>query len=66
MKESYSTFYKSKDIEVRHHFICDSIDSKVVLLEYITPKIQFAYIFTKTLDASRFDFLRKVLGIGSM
>ena len=55
---------KSKHIEIRYHFICDLMEEKVVFLEFIHTKNQYADIFTKPLDGSQFESLRKTIGVG--
>jgi hypothetical protein len=50
-------------IDIRHHFIRDLVEKKVVTLEHVDTEEQLAYIFTKTLDAKQFENLRGKLGI---
>ena len=57
---------RTKHIDIRHHFIRDLVESKIVSLEYIDTKKQLADIFTKALDSKRFESLRKALGVCSM
>ena len=54
---------KTKHIEIRYHFIRDFFERKVVPLEYIPTEHQNADIFTKTLDRSKFESLRQVIGV---
>ncbi|KAL4388940.1 hypothetical protein GQ457_09G010430 [Hibiscus cannabinus] len=54
---------KTKDIEIRHHFIWDHISKNDIVLEYIDTLQQLADIFTKPLDKERFWTLRKDLGL---
>ncbi|KAK2362227.1 hypothetical protein QL285_087305 [Trifolium repens] len=54
---------RTKHIDVRHHFIRDLVEDKVVTLEYVATDNQLADIFTKALDASKFETLRGKLGI---
>ena len=49
----------TKHIDIRHHFICDLVEDKVVSLEYVPTEGQIADILTKPLDVSRFESLRK-------
>ena len=53
----------TKHIEIRHHFIRDLIDEKVVSLEYVPTELQFVDVLTKPLDSLWFEYLRKSLGI---
>ena len=54
---------KTKHIEIRHHFIRDLVERKIVCLEYILTECQNADIFTKPLDRSKFETLRQVIGV---
>ncbi|KAK2410077.1 putative mitochondrial protein [Trifolium repens] len=54
---------KTKHIDIRHHYIRDLVESKIVVLEHIGTKEQIAEIFTKALDAVQFEKLRGKLGI---
>ena len=55
--------FRSKHIDIRHHFICDLVENKVVFLEYVPIEGQNADILTKPLDVSRFESLRKSIGL---
>jgi hypothetical protein len=54
---------RTKHIDIRHHFIRDLVEDKVVILEHVTTKEQLANIFTKALDVKQFERLRSKLGI---
>jgi hypothetical protein len=54
---------KTKHIDIRHHFIRDLVENKVVTLEHVSTKEQVADIFTKALDDVQFEKLRSKLGI---
>ncbi|MCI06929.1 peroxidase 4-like [Trifolium medium] len=54
---------RTKHIDIRHHFIGELVEDKVVNLEHITTEKQLADIFTKPLDAVRFEKLRSSLGV---
>ncbi|RVW92455.1 Copia protein [Vitis vinifera] len=54
---------RTKHIDIRHHFIRDLVEDKVVSLEYVPTEGQIADIFTKPLDVSRFESLRKSIGL---
>ncbi|KAK2358620.1 gag-protease polyprotein [Trifolium repens] len=54
---------RTKHIDIRHHFIKDLVEDKVVTLEHVATENQLADIFTKALDASKFETLRGKLGI---
>ncbi|RVW90629.1 Retrovirus-related Pol polyprotein from transposon RE2 [Vitis vinifera] len=53
---------RTKHIDIRHHFICDLVEDKVVSLEYVPTEGQIANMLTKPLDVSRFESLRKSIG----
>ena len=54
---------RTKHIDIRYHFIRKLVENKTVVIEHVAIKNQLADIFTKALDSSRFDSLRKSLGI---
>ncbi|KAK2375338.1 putative mitochondrial protein [Trifolium repens] len=54
---------KTKHIDIRHHYIRDLVENKIVVLEHVGTKEQIADIFTKALDAVQFENLRGKLGI---
>jgi len=43
-------YNRTKHIDIRHHFIRDLVEDKVVTLEHVTTEEQLANIFTKALD----------------
>ena len=54
---------RTKHIDIRHHFIRDLVEEKVVTLEHVDTEEQLTDIFTKALDAKQFENLRRKLGI---
>ena len=54
---------KTKHIEIRYHFIRDLVERKIMCLQYIPTKRQNADIFTKSLNRSKFETLRQVIGV---
>ena len=54
---------KTKNIEIRYHFIRDLVERKIVVFEYIPTERQNVDIFTKPLDKSKFETLRQVIGV---
>ena len=54
---------RTKHIDIRHHYIRDLVDDKVITLEHAVTEEQVADIFTKALDANQFEKLRGKLGI---
>ena len=55
--------FKTKHIEIRHHFIQDHVAKGDIDLSYVSTKDQLADIFTKPLDEARFRELRNELNI---
>ncbi|CAM8932015.1 unnamed protein product [Rhodiola kirilowii] len=54
---------RTKHIYIRHHFIRELVEQKVVTLKHVTTDKQLADIFTKPLDAAQFETLRSSLGL---
>jgi len=54
---------RTKRIYIRHHFIRDLVEEKIVTLEHVDTEEQLADIFIKALDAKEFEHLRGNLGI---
>ncbi|KAL4011127.1 hypothetical protein IC575_028174 [Cucumis melo] len=48
---------RTKHIDIRHHFIRDLIENKVITLQHIRSNSQLVDIFTKPLDATTFEHL---------
>ena len=55
--------FKTKHIEIRHHFIRDHIRQGEIELNYVNTQDNLADIFTKPLDEARFRELRHELNI---
>ncbi|GJY31347.1 retrovirus-related pol polyprotein from transposon TNT 1-94 [Tanacetum coccineum] len=54
---------RSKHIDIRHHFIKEQVENRVVELYFIRIEYQLADIFTKPLARERLDFLINKLGM---
>ena len=54
---------RTKHIDIRHHFIRDLVEEKIISLHHIPTENQLVDIFTKPLDATQFESLCKSLGI---
>ena len=52
---------RTKHIDIRYHFIRKHVENKTVVIEDVATENQLADIFTKALDSSRFDSLKKSL-----
>jgi hypothetical protein len=57
---------RTKHIDIRHHFLRDLDESEVVSLSSIPTNNQLADILTKPLNGSRFESLRKAIGVCDM
>ncbi|GKC53752.1 retrovirus-related pol polyprotein from transposon TNT 1-94 [Tanacetum coccineum] len=57
---------RSKNIDVRYHFIKEQVKNSMVELYFVRTKYQLADIFTKALTRERFEFLINKLGMKSM
>nr|GEW75473.1 retrovirus-related Pol polyprotein from transposon TNT 1-94 [Tanacetum cinerariifolium] len=57
---------RSKNIDIRHHFIREQVEKGVVELFFVMTDYQLANIFTKALPRERFEFLLPQLGTKSM
>lgn len=49
---------KTKHIDIKHHFIRELVDEKVVSLDHVKTENQLADILIKPLDSKRFKYLR--------
>ncbi|KAG9458830.1 hypothetical protein H6P81_003338 [Aristolochia fimbriata] len=54
---------RTKHIDIRHHFIRELVEDGQVLIEHVSTENQLADIFTKSLEAKRFEFLCGALGL---
>lgn len=62
MAQSFET-KRSKHIDVRHHFLKDLVNTKIIRLQYISTENQVADIFTKALSANKFNTFCKELNL---
>ena len=58
--------FKTKHIEIRHHFIRDHVLKGDCEIKFVKTKHQLAYFFAKPLVRDRFNELRTELGILDM
>jgi hypothetical protein len=54
---------RAKHIEIKHHFIRDCVQKRVITLKFIDTDHQWADIFTKPLVEDRFSFILNNLNI---
>ncbi|GJZ39485.1 putative ribonuclease H-like domain-containing protein [Tanacetum coccineum] len=57
---------KTKHIEIRHHFIRDSYEKKLIMVEKIHTDFNVADLLTKAFDGSRFNFLVVNIAISTL
>ncbi|GJS41851.1 retrovirus-related pol polyprotein from transposon TNT 1-94 [Tanacetum coccineum] len=57
---------RSKHIDIRHHFIREQVENRVVELYFVETNYQLADILTKALPRERFKFLLPRLGMKSL
>ncbi|GJV16490.1 retrovirus-related pol polyprotein from transposon TNT 1-94 [Tanacetum coccineum] len=57
---------RSKHIDIRHHFIQEQVENRVVELYFVETNYQLADILTKALPRERFKFLLPHLGMKSL
>ncbi|CAM8932620.1 unnamed protein product [Rhodiola kirilowii] len=55
--------YRTKHIDIRHHFIRELVEKKTLTLTHVSTEKQLAAIFTKALDNLQFETLRSSLGL---
>jgi len=54
---------RAKHIEIKHHFIRDYVQKRILDIQFIDTERQWADIFTKPLTVERFDFITKNLNM---
>ncbi|GKC07965.1 retrovirus-related pol polyprotein from transposon TNT 1-94, partial [Tanacetum coccineum] len=54
---------RSKHIDIRHHFIKEQVENRVVEVYFIEMKYQLADIFTKASPRERFELILPLLGM---
>nr|GEU84305.1 retrovirus-related Pol polyprotein from transposon TNT 1-94 [Tanacetum cinerariifolium] len=57
--------FRSKDIDIRYHFIKEHVENRVIKLYFVNMEYQLADIFTKALGRERIEFLINKLGMRS-
>ncbi|GJW67741.1 retrovirus-related pol polyprotein from transposon TNT 1-94 [Tanacetum coccineum] len=57
---------RSKHIDIRHHFIREQVENRVVELYFVETNYQLADILIKALPRERFEFLLPRLGMKSL
>ena len=54
---------RTKHIEIRHHFLRDNVEKKLVDMQFVGTCDQIADIFTKALNREPFESQRLKLGM---
>jgi hypothetical protein len=54
---------RSKHIEIRYYYIMDMVHRGAVRLHFMTTKDQVAYVFTKLLLTTKFEYFKEKLGV---
>ena len=54
---------KSKNIEIKYHYIRDMVQRGVVKLQYVATNDQIADVLTKTLARVKFEYCREKFGV---
>jgi len=54
---------KTKHIPIKYHFLREQVTNQIVQVHYIPTTEQIAYIFTKPLAKTPFEYLRQKLGV---
>ncbi|GKF53439.1 hypothetical protein Tco_0160349, partial [Tanacetum coccineum] len=57
---------RTKNIDVRYHFIKEQIEQGIVELFFVGTEYQLADLFTKALSEDRFKYLVRRLGMGCL
>ena len=52
-----------KHIDIKHHFLCEQVQSNEISLSYINTHDNIANIFTKALDTNTFSHFHGFLGL---
>ena len=63
ISKNHVLHFRTKHIDIRHHFIRDLVEDKIISLEYVPTEGQIIDILTKPLDVSRFESLRRSIGL---
>jgi hypothetical protein len=57
---------RTKHINIRYHYICEAVENKNILMQYIPTDDNIADIFTKALPKPKLIKFVKLLGLGSL
>nr|GEV77497.1 retrovirus-related Pol polyprotein from transposon TNT 1-94 [Tanacetum cinerariifolium] len=65
IRQQHQEGARSKDIDIRYHFIKDQVETGVIELYFVNTEYQLADIFTIALGRERIEFLINKLGMRS-
>jgi len=54
---------RTKHIDVRHHFIRDKVEKKIINVDYLPSEHMIADMFTKPLGSTQYCYLRNMIGL---
>lgn len=57
-------YRRTKHIEIKYHFVREAEQKGLIQLKYCQGEVQLADLFTKALSTTRFEELRRNLGVG--
>ena len=63
MSENLVFHDKSKNIEIKYHYIRDMVQRGAVKLQYVVTEEHIADVFTKPLARVKFEYFREKLGV---
>ena len=57
---------QTKHIEIRHHYVREQYEKKIIQVEYVPSDLQLADILTKALSFDQHEFLCKKIGMTNL
>ena len=63
MSESPVFHDKSKNIEIKYHYIRNMVQRGIVKLQYVATHEQIANVLTKPLPRVKFEYFREKFGV---
>lgn len=55
---------RSKHIDIRHHFVREKLEEKIINLEHVSSQFQTADLLTKAVPVPKLEAGRRAIGIG--
>lgn len=56
---------RTKHVDIRHHFIHQLVEERIVSLDHVKIEDQLVDILTKPLESKRFEYLKGEIGMCS-